>query len=325
MAVDTPRLIDVHAHIVPDFWHRAQADAGLVPTSGARIEWSPQRALKTMDANGIAAAILSVSFPGVHFGEPRAAAALARRCNELAAELIERHPGRFGAFAVLPLHDVNGALGEAEFALDRLRLDGVVLQASYGGRFLGDPAFEPVLAELHRRRAAVFVHPGMHPTSRELGIPWPGFMLEFVIDTSRAAMNLVFSGALERYGDINFILAHGGGVIPYIAWRLSVAPVISPLLPQWTQDRIFALLRRFWYDTALCADRRSMPSLLETAAPERVLFGSDWPYAPTEITELSVAGLRGAIPDHLRAGIERENALALFPRFATRSGEGVHT
>jgi 6-methylsalicylate decarboxylase len=319
--MDSPRLIDVHAHIVPDFWHRAQVDAGLVPTSGARIEWSPQRALETMDANAIASAILSVSFPGVHFGEPRAAAALARRCNEAAAELIERHPGRFGAFAVLPMPDVHGALGEIDFALDRLRLDGVILQASYDGRFLGDPAFEPVLAALHQRRATVFVHPGMHPTSRELGIPWPGFMLEFVIDTSRAAMNLVFSGALDRYPNINFILAHGGGVIPYVAWRLSVAPIISPLLPQWTQERIFASLRQFWYDTALCADRRSLPALLETAAPERVLFGSDWPYAPTKVTELSVAGLHGAIPDALRAGIARENALALFPRFAT-SHEG---
>jgi predicted TIM-barrel fold metal-dependent hydrolase len=313
--MNSPRLIDVHAHIVPDFWQRAQADAGLVPTSGAKIEWSPQRALETMDANGIAAAILSVSFPGVHFGEAGAAASLARRCNEAAAELIQQYPGRFGAFAVLPMPDVDGALGEIDFALDRLKLDGVVLQASYGGRFLGDPAFDPVLAALNKRGVTVFVHPGMHPTSRELGIPWPGFMLEFVIDTTRAVINLVFSGAIDRYPDIKFILAHGGGLIPYVAWRLSVAPVISPLLPQWSQEQIFAQLRRFWYDTALCADRRSLSSLLETAAPERVLFGSDWPYATTKVAELSVAGLRDAVPDRFRNGVERDNALALFPRF----------
>ena len=315
--MNSPRLIDVHAHIVPDFWQRAQADAGLVPTSGAKIEWSPQRALETMDANGIASAVLSVSFPGVHFGEPRAAAELARRCNEAAAELIARYPGRFGAFAVLPMPDVDASLAEIAFALDSLRLDGVILQASYGGRFRGDPAFDPVLAELHRRGATVLVHPGMHPTSRDLGIPWPGFMLEFVVDTTRAVINLVFSGAVDRFAGINFILAHGGGVIPYVAWRLSVAPVISPLLPQWSQERIFTALRHFWYDTALVADRRSLSSLLETAAPERVLFGSDWPYATTKVAELSVAGLRDAIPDRLRNGIERDNALTLFPRFAT--------
>lgn len=309
--------------MAPEFWRRAQADAGLVPTSGARVEWTAQLALDTMDAHGIAAAILSISFPGVHFGDDRAARALARRCNELGAELAERFPGRFGTFAVLPVPDVEGAVAELEFALDRLALDGVVLLASYSGRFLGDPVFDPVLAELDRRAATVLVHPGMHPASRQLALPWPGFMLEFVVDTSRAAMNLLFSGALERYPNIRFILAHGGGVIPYIAWRLSVAPMISPLLPAWPQQKILADLRRFWYDTALCATRHSLPSLLEVSAPERVLFGSDWPYAPAKVTELSIAGLREAtaVSDRTRAAIERDNALALFPRFQPRNRE----
>ncbi len=316
-------LIDVHAHIVPKFWQRAQADAGLEPTSGVRIEWSPERALETMDAKGIAAAVLSISFPGVHFGDAAAARALARRCNEASADIIGRYSGRFGGFAVLPMPDVEGSLSEIAFALDNLRLDGVVLQASYGGRFLGDPSFELVLAALHERGTTVFVHPGMHPTSRDLGMSWPGFMLEFVIDTSRAAMNLVFSGALERYANVNFILAHGGGVIPYIAWRLSVAPIISPLLPQWTQEKVFDALKRFWYDTAISADRRSLPSLLETAAPERVLFGSDWPYATTKVMDLSIAGLRSAIPDVLLGRIAYENARGLFPRFAVRKTEST--
>lgn len=315
--VASPHRLDVHAHMAPDFWRRAQADAGHLPTSGARVEWTPQLALETMDAHGIAAAILSISFPGVHFGDSRAAAKLARRCNELGADLGERFPGRFGGLAVLPLPDIEEALAELDFALDRLRLDGVILLASYAGRFLGDPHFDPLLRALDQRGVAVLVHPGMHPASRELGLPWPGFMLEFVIDTSRAAMNLLFSGTLERYPSIRFILAHGGGVIPYVAWRLSVAPMISPLVPQWSQEKILAGLRRFWYDTALCASRQALPSLLEVAAPDRVLFGSDWPYAPSQITGHSIAGLREtpAVSDRLRAAVERENALKLFPRF----------
>lgn len=302
--------------MAPGFYRDALRQAGLLPTSGARVEWTPEIALENMDAHGIAAAIVSVSFPGVHFGEDRAARALARRCNELAAGLRERWPGRFGGFAVLPLPDMEGSLAELEFALDELQLDGVILLASYAGKFLGDAAFEPLLRELERRGAAVLVHPGMHATSRALELSWPGFMLEFVIDTSRAAINLLFSGALERFANIRFILAHGGGVIPYISWRLSVAPIISPLVPQWPQERIFAGLRSFWYDTALCATRHALPALMETAAPERILFGSDWPYAPAKITALSIQGLKEApgVPDALRASIERENALKLFPR-----------
>jgi predicted TIM-barrel fold metal-dependent hydrolase len=230
--------------------------------------------------------------------------------------LSERHADRFGGFAVLPLPDVDDAVTELEYALDRLHLDGVILLASYDGRFLGDPSFDKVLAALDERKAVAFVHPGMHPSTRQVGLPWPGFMLEFVVDTSRAAMNLLFSGALERYANIRFILAHGGGVIPYVAGRLSVAPLISPLVPQWSQEKILSGLQHFWYDTALSATRHSLPTLLEVAAPERVLFGSDWPYAPAEITKVSLAGLQEApvMTDRLRAGIERDNALALFPR-----------
>jgi predicted TIM-barrel fold metal-dependent hydrolase len=312
------KRIDVHVHMIPDFYRQAQRDAGMVSTAGTSVDWTPELALQQMDAHGIATSILSISFPGVHFGEDAAARALARRCNELAADLGGRWPGRFGSFAVLPLPDLEGALAEARYALDTLRLDGVVLLASYAGKFLGDLAFEPLMRELDQRNAAVFVHPGMHPSSRTLGTPWPGFMLEFVIDTSRAAVNLLFSGALERFAHINFVLAHGGGVIPYISWRLSVAPIISPLVPQWPQEKIFEGLRRFWYDTALCASAHSLPALMQTAAPERILFGSDWPYAPAKITQLSIEGLERApgVSDSLRTAIERGNALALFPRFA---------
>lgn len=312
-----PERIDVHVHMSPDFYRQAFRDAGLVTTAGTSVDWTPALALEQMDTHGIATSILSISFPGVHFGDDAAAEALARRCNELAAELGVRWPGRFGGFAVLPLPDLSGALAEAQFALDTLRMDGVVLLASYGGRFLGDAAFEPLMRELDRRKAVVLIHPGMHPSSRTLGTPWPGFMLEFVIDTSRAAINLLFSGALERFPNIRFILAHGGGVIPYIAWRLSVAPMISPLVPQWPQDKIFEGLRRFWYDTALCATAHSLPALMQTSSPERILFGSDWPYAPTKITALSIQGLKEApgLSDALRAAIDRGNALKLFPRF----------
>ena len=308
--------IDVHVHMNPDFYREAVDASGHVSTAGTKVDWTPELALQHMDTYGIASSIVSISFPGVHFGDHRAARTLARRCNELAAQLAQRWPGRFGGFAVLPLPDLDGALAEAHYALDTLALDGVVLLASYAGRFLGDPAFDPLLRELDRRKAAVFVHPGMHPSSRTLGTPWPGFMLEFVIDTSRAAVNLLFSGSLERFPNVDFILAHGGGVIPYISWRLSVAPIISPKVPQWPQQKIFEGLRRFWYDTALCASPQALPALMQTAAPERILFGSDWPYAPAEITRLSIEGLaQSGVPQALRASIERRNALTLFPRF----------
>ena len=302
--------IDVHCHTIPDFFREAVRESGHVSTSGVFPPWNPQLALETMDRNGIAAAITSVSYPGVHFGDDAKARALARRCNEFAGDLIARWPARFGAFATLPLPDIDGSLLELEAS----RLDGVCLLASYNGVYLGESLYDPLLEDLDRRGTVVFIHPGMHPSSRETGLRWPGFMMEFLFDTTRAAVNLLFSGALERYPRIRFILAHAGGVLPYFSWRLAVAPMISPLLKGWTEERILAGIRSFWFDTALSPGPQTLGCLREVAEPARILFGSDWPFAPEGVTAKSVAAL-DALDGAQRRSIGRDNALALFPRF----------
>ena len=307
--------IDVHFHIIPDFYSQAALAAGKAPARGTFPAFTPKLALELMDANGIATAITSLSQPGAHFGDDAKARELARRCNDIAAGMHARWPRRFGSFATLPLPDVEGALREIDYTLDTLKFEGVCLFASCEGRFLGDPLFDPVMEELNRRKAVVFVHPAMHPSMAAVGLPWPGFMMEYVFDTTRAAVNLIFSGALKRYPDIKFILSHAGGVLPFIAWRLSVSPMIDPRLPQLSREHVFAGLRHFWYDTALAPWAGSIAALREIAEPSRILFGSDWPFAnakvvPEEVSSLNAPGLL----DHAeRAAIQCGNALTLFP------------
>src|SRR4051794_38341513 len=137
-----------------------------------------------MDANDIAVALTSLAQPGVQFGDPKHAAALARRCNDYASELCARWPQRFGAFTVVPMFDMREAVAEIDHALDSLKHEGVCLFASYGEKFLGDPLFDPVLAALNDHDAVVFVHPALHPSSRKLDLPWPGFMMEYLFDTT---------------------------------------------------------------------------------------------------------------------------------------------
>ncbi len=136
--------------------------------------------------------------------------------------------------------------------------------------------------------------------------------------SARAAVNLIFTGTLDRYPDIRFILSHAGGVLPFIAWRLSVTPMIDPRLPQLSREQIFAGLRHFWYDTALAPWAGSMGALREVAEPSRILFGSDWPFANAKIVPEEVRSLcaPGVLAASERAAIERGNALTLFPRFA---------
>jgi predicted TIM-barrel fold metal-dependent hydrolase len=314
----SPRRIDFHFHLIPPFYQDAVYAAGAGPAIGRYPEWSPERALDLMDANGIEVAITSLAQPGVQFGEASKAPALARRCNEYAAALNARWPRRFGAFAVVPMGDVREAIEEIDYALDVLKLQGVCLFASYGEKFLGDPLFEPMLAALDQRAAVVFVHPALHPSSRTLDLPWPGFMMEYLFDTTRAAVNLAFGGAIERFPRIRFVLAHAGGVMPYFAWRLSVSPMIDGRLSLLSPEQVFARLRRFWYDTALAPAAQTMEVLAGVAAPEQIIFGSDWPFANARVIAEAIKTYEAvtSIAPEQRAAIDRSNALSLFPRFA---------
>jgi predicted TIM-barrel fold metal-dependent hydrolase len=252
----------------------------------------------------------------VQFGDPAKAAALARRYNDYAAELMARWPRRFGALATLPMFDMGEAVAEIDHAFDVLQHQGVCLFASYGEKFLGDPAFEPVLAALDQRAAVVFVHPALHPSSRALELPWPGFMMEYLFDTTRAVVNLVFGGAIARYPRIRFVLAHAGGLVPYFAWRLSVSPMIDARLPQLSRAEVYGRLRHFWYDIALSPAAQTLDCLAAVAAPERIVFGSDWPFANAGVVAEAVTTYEAvAIRPEQRHAIDRRNALALFPQF----------
>jgi len=313
----SPRRIDVHFHHIPPFYREAVYAAGRGPAIGRYPDWSPAVALELMDAQGIEVALTSLAQPGVGFGTRESAEALARRCNDFAAELMTRWPARFGAFATLPMWSMEGACKEIAYALDALRFDGVSLFASYGEKFLGDREFDPVLEMLNARGAAVFIHPGLHPSSKGLALPWPAFMMEYLFDTTRAVVNLVFSGAIERYPRIRFILPHAGGLIPYFAWRLSVSPMIDARLPALSREKVYAGLAHFWYDNALSPGKETFGALDQVARPERIVFGSDFPFANARvIAEAAKTYEAGLLSQERRFAIDRGNALALFPKYA---------
>jgi predicted TIM-barrel fold metal-dependent hydrolase len=275
-----------------------------------------------MDRHGIQAAVMSISSPGVHFGDAAAARDLARRCNEIAARMVSDHTGRFGSFATLPLPDVDGALRELEHALDTFHLDGVVLLASqHDGRVLGDPAFDELFAELDRRRAVVFVHPTIPKSSERIPIRVPGFAAEFTFDTSRAILNLIWSGTAERCPNVRLIFSHAGGTAPFLAWRWSLLDFLPGTLERAPRG-VMHYLKGFFYDTALSASPHALRSLCELVPPTQILFGSDFPFAPEPVTHLSVAGLAeyDAFDEAARRAIERDNALSLLPRLRDRVG-----
>ena len=228
--------------------------------------------------------------------------------NEYAAEVVRSAPDRFGFFATLCLPDLDGSVVELEHALDRLGADGVVLLANSRGVYLGDRVLDPLFDELDRRHARVFVHPShLHGVEPLRGMP--PFVADFLLDTTRAAIRLAGSGTLERCPNVEIILSHAGGFVPYAAHRF--AAFASP-----RRDPADGIeqLRKFYFDTALSGSPTAFPSLLAFAAPGHVLFGCDWPYAP----DASVAYFTRMYESHIadgeaRASIDRKAAEATLP------------
>ncbi|MBN6056644.1 amidohydrolase family protein [Nonomuraea sp. RK-328] len=302
--------IDVQQHMIPADYARWLREHGVHAPGGRELpEWSPALALELMDRQGIAAAILSVSTPGVHLGDGTDASAMARTVNEFGAGLAQAHPGRFGLFATLTLPDVDAAVTEAAHALDELATDGVILLANSRGLYLGDPAMDPLMTTLDDRSAVVLVHPADLPGPAAPGIP--PFAADFLLDTTRAAFNLVRHNVPRRFPHIRFILAHAGGFLPYAAHRLALA-----LFAETGRDldHILDDFAGFYFDTALSASPAALPSLLAFAKPGHVLYASDWPFVP----ELAVSYFNGHLrnSDQDTTDIGHRNAHLLFTRLS---------
>jgi aminocarboxymuconate-semialdehyde decarboxylase len=315
--MNNAQRVDVHQHVVPPFWAKELPEHGGDPSGTVVPDWSPEAAVAFMDSQAIATGILSLTAPGVVRWYKSQRREMARRVNDYTAGLVAKRPDRFGHFATLPLPDVDGALRELAYALDILHADGVILLANVAGKYLGDPAFEPLWAELDRRRAVVFIHPGQPPLKTAAGVAGP--LVDYPFDTTRAAVQLVLNGVVDRFPGARIILAHAGGFLPYASHRFAeLAHVFRGDVPEPTV--ILESLQRFYFDTALSAGPAALPTL-KAFAPGRILFGSDFPYAPASVASAFTAKL-DAFPDlaaEERIAINHGTAHTLFPRLIPRS------
>ncbi len=306
--------IDVHFHYLSPEYRAQMIDAiGAWPDGFAAPNWSVEATLAMMDRVGIATGMLSVSSPGVHFGNDAKARLLARSVNEFAARTIADHRGRFGGFASLPLPDVDGALAEVAYAMDTLKLDGVVMLTNFNGVYLGDQRLDPVFDELNRRGAVVFIHPTSPICWQQSALGYPRPMIEFTFDSTRAVVNLIFSGTTARCPKVRFIVPHAGGTLPFLARRIGMfGRGVAGGIPVPAEEH----LRKMYYDLAGSPGSNAIGPLLEMTQRSHILYGSDYVHTPeatvsAHLVELLSSKLLSA--EDFRA-IGRGNALALFPR-----------
>jgi predicted TIM-barrel fold metal-dependent hydrolase len=319
MAIESKDIgrIDVHAHhLPPGYRETAIAALNSVPDGMPHMpDWEAEATIAMMDRQGIATAMLSVSSPGVHFGNDDTARELARSVNEFAARTSQDHRGRFGIFASLPLPNIDATLDEIGYALDVLKVDGFVILTNCRGIYLGDPKFDPVFNELDRRSAIIFIHPTSPPCWEHIALGFPRPMIEFPFDTTRAVTNLITSGTLQRCPNVRIIVPHAGGTLPFLARRIDgMVSRMSLARERGPSGSFVTALQRLYYDTAGSTGDNSIASLLTLVGSSRVLYGSDYPFTPEAVVEAMIRELNLTqllTPDD-RGAMEHGNATKLF-------------
>jgi predicted TIM-barrel fold metal-dependent hydrolase len=277
-----------------------------------------------MDANDIAVTILSMPGAADH-AEGKEAEEISRRINEALAEIVVKHPKRFGAMATLPGKTIDGSLSEMEYALETLKMDGISTLTSVGDTYLGDSHFDPWFEEMNRRNVTLFMHPTVAHASLSIDIKIDASMLEFMFDTTRMLTNMVFTGAKKRFPQIRMITTHAGGTVPYLVTRLQTlqltfgpGPDRTPL----TAEEVKAGFASFYYDLTAGTSRAQLGAIRELVPASQLLMGLDSPYMPEWSFGPAIRDLErwdGFTADDL-ACIAHRNAGLLYPAVAARAG-----
>jgi 6-methylsalicylate decarboxylase len=294
--------------------------AGGDPSGWFVPAWTLEADKEISAACGTSTTILSMTAPGPCIEKETAAAVkLAREANEFAAAIRDAHPKTYGFFASLPsLLDTKEALEEIAYSLDVLKADGVIIFTRYGedNHYLGHPDFLPIWEELNRREAVVFVHPTHAVDTNLVNSHMPQPMFDYPHETGRTGMDLIISGNLRRFPNVKIILSHAGGTLPYLINRPAGMLPFTPNDIGLSTQEIVAEAGKFYYDTALSTGHETLDLLYKVAGADHVLFGCDFPNAPTPSIHFfrdmfdtyKVEGSR----DHVE--VTRENALRILPR-----------
>src|SRR3954470_2218664 len=308
-------LIDTHNHFYPPAYLAMQKEwegKRHIPPYKLMVEWSPAKLIELMDKDGVRTSVMSLaSTPGLWFdaGADEAAKTV-RVCQDYMAKMRQDYPGRFGTFAPLSMMNVDVTLKEIEYAFDQLKTDGINLQSNYGDKWLGDPMYQPVLAELNRRKAVVYVHPLVAACCGRLSVGAFPAVIEVPHDTTRTVTSLLLSGSFARFPDIKWIFSHAGGTIPMLAGRIAAFYDHMPKTKEFAPNGVAAELAKLHYDTANATSVPAMTALLKLAPVSQVTYGTDYPYFPlNQNKDLQKLGLSAADV----TAIENGNATRLIP------------
>jgi aminocarboxymuconate-semialdehyde decarboxylase len=293
------KTIDTHTHILADATIKilqkeipslglklapSDADNSLIEVAGVPYRPFPrgghdiERRFADMDAAEVDAHVLSAAPQTWLYGqEASVGAAAAAIQNDEIARLGKEHPDRFSGIATLPMQAPDKAADELRRAMRTLGLHGAMIGSNVGGKNLDDPSFEPLWATAAELDAWMMIHPGNVAGADRLRSYYLGNLIGNPLDTTIAGACLIFGGVLERYPNLNFVMVHGGGFIPYQGGRWVHGWHVRPEPKVHLKHSPEPYLDRFLYDT-ITHSKPALEFLVSSAGANRVFLGSDYPY-----------------------------------------------
>jgi aminocarboxymuconate-semialdehyde decarboxylase len=238
---------------------------------------SLEERVEVMDRAGVDVQAYSLTTPGVHVEAPRRGVALAKVVNDAFAEGAERYPGRFAPLATLPLQDPKASVKEAERALTTLGHRGVLLFSHVNDRHLDDPAFLPLFEALEDLGAPIFLHPTSPRALEGIEEYRLTAIVGFLFDTTVAVARLVYSGVVERFPKLTFVLGHLGGTVPYLVERMDRGFQAYRECREHISRPPSEYVRRMYLDT-VNFQPEALAMGLRFMGPDRLVLGTDYPH-----------------------------------------------
>ena len=239
---------------------------------------STELRLKEMDKMGIDVQAISTSPSHYYYRiEPELGRKTSRIINERLASIVASHPDRFVALGTVPMQDPQMAIAELEYCMKELNFKGLELGTNVRKKELADPMYEKFWAKVEELGALIFLHPAGFTDTSRLKEHFLTNVIGNPLDTTFALTHIVYGGILERYPDIKFVAAHGGGYLGGYPARMDHAYNVRPECHDFIKKTPRHYMKKIYWDTMVFGQEQ-LEHLVKLWGADHVVIGTDYPY-----------------------------------------------
>jgi aminocarboxymuconate-semialdehyde decarboxylase len=317
----SPKIVDIHTHVYPPSYiallkarttipyirtfplstsHRLiilpSEDNPKTPSTSRGRPVGPEyydikEKIKFMDTHSIDISVISLANPWLDWVPAAEAGQAAEDINNEVNAECERFPGRLFAFGTLPLSGGKDVIVKEIRRLKTLNyMRGVVLGTTGLGKGLDDPEILPILEALQEEALPVFLHPHYGLPSEVWGDRGGDYghvrplALGFPLETTISVTRMILAGVFEKVPDLQMILSHSGGTLPFLAGRIESCILHDAHLKREgkleARKTVWEILKKNIYLDAVIYGEVGLRAAIQASGQDRIMFGTDHPFFP---------------------------------------------